>query len=92
MTEVKINAAREHIGKIEQLIFTIKERGISVIENLPFQYLQKYACIALGTSGNIQGSQKVFGIYTRRVLRLRKMIEFPIPDRLVNQMNSWGRQ
>ena len=51
-----------------------------------------YACIALDSSGNIQGLQKAFEIYTGKILRHRKLIEFTIPDWVVHSMNAWVRQ
>ena len=44
----------------------------TVINNMA---LRTYICISLGLSRNIQGSQKVFGIYTGKVQKLRKLIE-----------------
>ena len=47
-----------------------------------------YACIALGTSVNLQGSQKVFDIYTRRILKRGTIKDFPIPDRISRCMKD----
>ena len=47
-------------------------------------------CIALGPSGNLQGSQKVFCLNTGQVLKCRTIHEFPMPDRTVARMNQWG--
>ena len=50
-----------------------------------------FACIALGPSGNLQVSQKVFDIYTKMILKLRSIKEFTVPDRVVRQMNYLGK-
>ena len=61
----------------------------TVINNMA---LRTYICISLGLSRNIQGSQKVFGIYTGKVQKLIKLIEFPMPNRVLHRMNAWVQQ
>ena len=49
-------------------------------------------CIALGPSGNRQGSTKVFCITTGVVLKCRKITEFPMSDRVIAKVNKWGER
>ena len=53
---------------------------------------QTYACIVLGPSGNLQGSQKVFDIYTGQTLKSRTTEDFPMPDRVVRRMSYWVKK
>ena len=46
--------------------------------------------IALGPTGNIQGTQKVFCLKTGLVLKRRKIIPLPVPDRVIKKVNQWG--
>lgn len=46
--------------------------------------------IALGPTGNIQGTQKVFCIRSGRVIKRRKIIPFHMPDRVIRKVNQWG--
>ena len=46
--------------------------------------------IALGPSGNLRGSQKVFCLNTGQGLKRRTIHEFPMPDRTVERMNQSG--
>ena len=48
--------------------------------------------IALGPTGNMQGTQKVFCINTGKVLKRRKITEFPLPSRVINKVNNWGKR
>ena len=48
--------------------------------------------IALGPSGNMQGTQKVFCINTGRVLKWRKITEYPLPTRVITKVNNWGKR
>ena len=50
------------------------------------------ACIALGPSGNIQGTQKVFELSTGLVLKRRKIIPLPMPDSVIKKVTDWGRK
>ena len=49
-----------------------------------------YACIVMVPSGNLNGSQNVFGIYTDRIFKLMTIKEFSISERVVRIMNDWG--
>ena len=49
------------------------------------------ACIELGATVNILGNQKLFYIYTGKVLNKREIIPIPIPYHVINKWNGWGR-
>ena len=48
--------------------------------------------IALGPTGNIQGTQKVFCLETGKVLKQRKIIPLPVPDRVIQKVEQWGKR
>ena len=51
-----------------------------------------HSCIALGPSGNWQGSTKCFDLSTRQVVIRRTVKEVPMPDRVVkNKLGSQPR-
>ena len=48
--------------------------------------------IALGPTGNFNGTYKFFCLKTGRVLKRRRWTEYPMPDRVVKKMEWWGKQ
>ena len=44
----------------------------------------------LGTTGNIQGTHKVYDIHTRKVKKPRTITEFPMPEQVITLVNEWG--
>ena len=48
-----------------------------------------HGCIALGPSGNRQGSLKCFDLETGMVVIRRIVKVFPMPDRVVKKVNAW---
>ena len=53
---------------------------------------QTYAYIALLPSGNLQGPQEIFDIYTRIILKRRTIKELPMPNRFARRMNNTGKK
>jgi hypothetical protein len=51
-----------------------------------------YSCIALGPTGNIQGSMKCFDLKTGRVVKRRTITVLPMPDRIIKQVQKWGKK
>ena len=51
-----------------------------------------HGCIALGPSGNIQGSVKCFDLLTGKVVVCWTIRELPIPDRVLRLANHWGKE
>ena len=51
-----------------------------------------HACIALGPSGNIQGSVNCFDLDTCRVVVHMKVRQMIFPYRLVRKANAWGKK
>jgi hypothetical protein len=49
-------------------------------------------CIALGPTGNVQGSLACFDINTCKVLTRRTVTNFPMPDRVVKKLIAWGKK
>ena len=49
-----------------------------------------HGCIALGPLENQQGSLKCFDLETGMVVIWRIVKVFPMPDRVVKQVNAWG--
>jgi hypothetical protein len=49
-------------------------------------------CIALGPTGNRQGSQKVLCLRTGTVLTRRRIDEYPMPNRVIKKVNDLGRR
>ena len=50
-----------------------------------------HGCIALGPSGNLQGSVKCFDIKTGKVMIRRTFDTLPMPDRVLKLVNIWGK-
>ena len=48
-------------------------------------------CIALETTGNIQGSHRVFDLNSGKVLVRRTVKEMPFPERVLKRVNEWGK-
>ena len=46
--------------------------------------------IALGPTGNLQGSVKFYCLNTGRVLKRREFTEMPMPDTVINRVNTIG--
>ncbi len=51
-----------------------------------------HSCIALGPSGNLQGSVKCFDLLTGKLVIRRTVKVVPYPDRIIRLANSWGKQ
>ena len=50
-----------------------------------------HPCIALGASGNIQGSLKCFDLRMGKVVLRRTFVERPMPARVLKLVNAWGK-
>jgi len=50
-----------------------------------------HPCIALGPSGNWQGSVKCFDLGTGKVVVRRTIKVLPMPDRVLKALNAWGK-
>ena len=53
--------------------------------------LRTHGCVALGTSGNWQGSTKCFDIETGKVVTRRVVKQVPYPNRAIKRVNEWGK-
>ena len=51
-----------------------------------------FSGIYLGITGNIQGTKKVFDLETGTVKKPRSVTVFPMPDRVISQVNAWGNK
>jgi len=51
-----------------------------------------FAGIYLGITGNIQGTKKVFDLKTGTVKKCRSVTVMPMPDRIINTVNAWGKR
>ena len=51
-----------------------------------------HACIALGPSGNIQGSINCFNLDTGRVVVHRTVKQMICLDRILSKANAWGKK
>jgi hypothetical protein len=51
-----------------------------------------HPCIALGPSGNLQGSVKSFDLETGMVVKRHTVTELPMPDDIIEKVNEWGRK
>ena len=51
-----------------------------------------HEAIALGPTGNLQGSVKFFCINTRRVLKRRNFTPIPLPDSVIAKVNAIGKK
>jgi hypothetical protein len=49
-----------------------------------------HKCIALGPTGNLQGSVKFYCLTTGRVLKRRSFTPMPMPDRVIKRVNAIG--
>ena len=53
--------------------------------------LRTHGCVALGTSGNWQGSTKCFDLETGKVVTRRIVKAIPYPDRVIKCVNELGK-
>ncbi len=51
-----------------------------------------HAAIALGRTGNLQGSVKFYCITTGRILKRRSFTTMPMPDHVIQRVNAIGKQ
>ena len=51
-----------------------------------------YGCVALGPSGNRQGSFKCVDLKTGKLTVRRLAKQIPWPDRMLKVTNTWGRK
>ena len=51
-----------------------------------------HEAIALGPTGNLQGSVKFYCIHTGRVLKRRSLTPMPMPDHVIRQVNAIGKR
>ena len=51
-----------------------------------------HECIALGPSGNWQGSTKYFDLTSGKVVTCHTVKEVPMPDRIKKLVEKWGTQ
>ena len=51
-----------------------------------------HSCIALGPSGNLQGSVKCFDLLTGKLIIQRTVKTVPYPHRIIRLANSWGKK
>ena len=49
-----------------------------------------HAAIAVGPTGNFQGTQNNCSLNTRNILKRRGFPEIPMPDRVILQVNAAG--
>ena len=56
-------------------------------DNVP----RTHEAIALGPTGNFNGTYKFFCLKIGRVLKRRRWISFPMPDRVIKKVDTWGR-
>jgi len=50
-----------------------------------------YPGVYIGTTGNIQGTPKVFDIKTGKVKKPRSVTAFNVPDRVIDIVDRWGK-
>ena len=50
-----------------------------------------FSGIYLGVTGNIQGTKKVFDLVTGTVKKPWIATVFRMPDRVISQVNAWGK-
>ncbi|KAL7447969.1 hypothetical protein ACHAXS_000114, partial [Conticribra weissflogii] len=48
--------------------------------------------IALGPTGNFQGTYKFFSLKTGKLLKRRAFTPLPMPDSIITTVNSWGQR
>ena len=53
---------------------------------------QTHAAIALGPTGNLQGSVKFYYITTGRILKRRSFTPMPMPDHVIQRVNAIGKR
>ena len=53
--------------------------------------LRTHGCVALGTSGNWQGSTNCFDLETKKVVTRRVFKVIPYPDRVIKRVNELGK-
>ena len=53
--------------------------------------LRKHGCLALGPTGNEQGSIYAFDLKTGKVVTRRTFDRLPMPDRVLKIVNEWGK-
>ncbi len=53
---------------------------------------QTHEAIALGPTGNLQGSVKFYCIHTGRVLKRRSFTPMPMPDHVIQHVNAIGKR
>ena len=53
---------------------------------------QTYDFVSLVPSGNLQGSQNVFVIFTGSILKQRTIKEFHMHDRVARFINDWVKK
>ena len=51
---------------------------------------QTHGDIAVGPTGKFQGTQKVWSLKTRNILKRRIFTDMPMPDRVILQVNTAG--
>ena len=51
-----------------------------------------HACIALGPTGNVQGSLKCFDLETGRIVKRRTVTPVPMPNRILKKIKKWGQK
>ncbi len=51
-----------------------------------------HECIALGPTGNLQGTVKFYCLTTGRVLKRRAFTAMPMPDRIIKRVNAIGQR
>jgi hypothetical protein len=51
-----------------------------------------HKAIAMGPTGNLQGSVKFYCIYTGQVLKHRSFTPMPMPDHVIQQVNAIGKR
>ena len=49
-----------------------------------------HKCLALGPSGNLQGSVMCFDLDTGKVVTRRTIKEIPMPESVIKRVNKWG--
>ena len=68
--------------------YKLLRKKIVTNDNTP----RTHGCIALGPSGNLQGSLKCFDLETGKVVTRRIIKQIPWPERMLKIANAWGRK
>ena len=51
-----------------------------------------HSYIALGPPGDIQDSLKCFDLETGKAVIRRRVVQLPLPNRMLKEANAWGKK